>query len=136
MIYNQIVTWTAFAILAMFFIWDNTAPPPPRGLKIAKCLFFGSFRESHYRSNCHIQCHCEKISLGFFPFSLFEFQYIYRCQEIKANVKFFRVDPYTLWESVCTPKTILTSIRAPDLLWKGGGQISSSKFICIAKPNI
>ena len=63
----------------------------------------------------------------FYPTNFWEPLYMRGSQEKslgqKANVKFFRVDPYMLWESVCTPKTILTSIRAPDLLWKGDGGV-------------
>ena len=39
MIYNQIVTWTAFAILAMFLYKAHFVLPNPRGAKI---VFFFS----------------------------------------------------------------------------------------------
>ena len=42
MIYNQIVTWTAFAILAMFF----TSPPPARLSFIVSCITLYSWGNS------------------------------------------------------------------------------------------
>ena len=60
-------------ILSFFFHPDIVEPKyqvisfflghhwPPRGLKIAKCLFFGSFQESHFRSDLHVGCHPEKF---------------------------------------------------------------------------
>ena len=52
-------------ILSDFF-WDTTAGPP-RGLKIAKCLFFGSIQESHFRSDLHVGCHPENFYIRFCP---------------------------------------------------------------------
>ena len=61
---------------------------PPQGLEIAKCLFYGSFQESHFRS---------------VPKSQKIFGSHYMCGEVrnkklgqKVNVKYFRVDPYRL----------------------------------------
>ena len=34
MVYNQIVTWTAFAILAMFFVQNGTCSPFQKGIGV------------------------------------------------------------------------------------------------------
>ena len=74
---------------------------PTSGIKIAKCLFFGSFQDIHFRSDLHVGCHPEKFYIGFLSQNIFGSHY--KCGEVgkkilgqKANAKFFRVDPYTL----------------------------------------
>ena len=37
----------------------------PQGLKTAKCLFFVSFQESHFRSDLYVGCHPEQFYIGF-----------------------------------------------------------------------
>ena len=74
--------------------------PPPRGLKIAKCLFSGSFQESHFRSDLHVGCHPEKCYIGFL--SRFFFGVTLGVGKSgkklgqKVNVKFFIFFSYTL----------------------------------------
>ena len=57
---------------------------PPRGLKIAKCLFSGSFQESHFRSDLHVGCHPEKFYIGFLSRNFFWSHY--RCGEVRKKV--------------------------------------------------
>ena len=45
--------------VSFIFFWTLWAP-------LAKCLIFGSSRESHLRNNHHVWCHREKVKVGFF----------------------------------------------------------------------
>ena len=47
----------------LFYFFGTLLAPP--GLEIAKCLFFGSFQESHSRIDLHVGCHPEKFYTGF-----------------------------------------------------------------------
>ena len=50
---------TLFSLYTKLLFWDTTGPP--QKLKIAKCLFFVSFQESHFRSDLHEECHPEQF---------------------------------------------------------------------------
>ena len=50
---------TLFSLNTKWLYFFGTPLAPP-GVKKAKCLFFGSFQESHFRTDLHVGCHPEK----------------------------------------------------------------------------
>ena len=74
------------------------------GPLIPKCVFFGSFQESHFRSDLHVRCHREKIYFGFLSHNFLGVTiHVEKSRKKlgqKVNVKFFRVDPYTLGNGI------------------------------------
>ena len=54
-------------------LWTPLAPPPR--IKVAKCLFFGSFQESHSRSDLHVRCLREKFYIAFLSHNFFGSHY-------------------------------------------------------------